>query len=243
MGLRVKNWTKFQHYKDRCPPWIKLATDTFQNYDFSRLSDGSKLLAICCWTIASRSKDGSVPDDFVYIKAVGCLGDMVKEKHLAELISKGFLERSNLLASCGQNACSETEGETETETEERRGECAEVADDSPPEPAILTFPCSGSGPKEWHLVQSAVDAWADTWPAVAIVPEAKKALAWIYANPKKKKTFSRMPAFLTGWFGRTQDRGGTTNARPGVNGSVPRTKGEATVSALTDWLEAKGEAR
>jgi len=22
--LRVKNWGKFQHYKDRNPPWIKL---------------------------------------------------------------------------------------------------------------------------------------------------------------------------------------------------------------------------
>ena len=41
--LKIKDWDKFQHYKDRNPPWIKLSTDTFQNYDFSRLQDASKL--------------------------------------------------------------------------------------------------------------------------------------------------------------------------------------------------------
>jgi hypothetical protein len=112
--LRVKNWSKYQHYKDRCPPWIKLATDTFQNYEFSRLQDASKLLAICIWTIASRSKDGSVPHDFEFIKGIGRLGSTVRQEHLKELINQGFVEVcSEVLADCKQSACSETEGETE----------------------------------------------------------------------------------------------------------------------------------
>lgn len=117
--LRVKNWSRYQHYKDRCPPWIKLATDTFQNYEFSRLQDASKLLAICIWTIASRSKDGSVPNDFAWLKSQGCLGPTVKPEHLKELINQVFLESdSEVLADCKQTACSEGEGEGETE--ERR---------------------------------------------------------------------------------------------------------------------------
>lgn len=110
--LKVKNWRSHQHYKDRNPPWIKIETNTFSNYDFSRLQDASKLLAVCIWTIAARTNDGTLPDDFEYIKKQCCLGQLVKEEHLKELITQGFIERdSTALAECKQSAC--LEGETE----------------------------------------------------------------------------------------------------------------------------------
>lgn len=119
--LKIKKWEEFQHYKDRNPPWIKLATDLFQDYDFSRLQDASKLLAVCIWTLGSRSKDGTIPYDFDYIKSQSCLGSTIKPEHLQELINKGFLiDASNMLAECLQDASPETEGEAyrkETETE------------------------------------------------------------------------------------------------------------------------------
>lgn len=128
--LQVRNWAVFQHYKDRNPPWIKLATDTFQNYEFSRLQDASKLLAVCIWTLAARSKDGSVPDDFAYIKSQGCLGELVTEENMQELISSGFLVKaSKSLAERKQTACPETEGEGETEKREKK---KNVGEKSPP---------------------------------------------------------------------------------------------------------------
>lgn len=116
--LSVPNWEKFQHYKDRNPPWIKLNTDTFTEYDFGCLQDASKLLAICIWTLASRYRDpklGVVPADLEYIKKQCNLGNGVKLEHLQELVNKGFLiDASNALASCKQSASPETETETET---------------------------------------------------------------------------------------------------------------------------------
>lgn len=107
--LQVKDWASFQHYKDRNPPWIKLQTDTFQNYDFSCLQSASKLLAICIWTLASRSKEGFVPHNFDYIKRWGQLGNDITEKHLKELIDKGYLvDVANPLADCKQGARPET---------------------------------------------------------------------------------------------------------------------------------------
>ena len=121
--LKIKNWDKYQHYKDRCPPWIKLDTGTFQNYDFARLQDASKLLAICIWTLAARSKEGEVPPDFEWIKSQCGLGSFVNIDNLKELINKGFIiDASNALASCLQDASPETETETETETEEEEEE-------------------------------------------------------------------------------------------------------------------------
>lgn len=110
--LRVKDWEKFQHYKDRNPPWIKLDTQTFSNYDFQRLQDASKLLAVCIWTLASRYKDpklGLVPNDLEYIKRQCNLGDFVKVQHLKELINQGYIiDDSEVLADCKQDAIPET---------------------------------------------------------------------------------------------------------------------------------------
>src|SRR5690606_19747530 len=34
--LTVKNFERFQHYKDRNPPWIKLYNDLLDDYEFGR---------------------------------------------------------------------------------------------------------------------------------------------------------------------------------------------------------------
>lgn len=122
----IKNWKKFQHYKDRNPPWIKLATDTFQDYEFSKMSDASKLLAVCIWTLASRSMDGKVPYDLVWI-VQQCNLKTITDNDLKELINSGFIyvfsDASEVLADRKQTACPETEAyrkEAETETEAER---------------------------------------------------------------------------------------------------------------------------
>ena len=115
--ISVKNWRKFQHYKNRNPPWIKLATSTFQDYEFSCLQDASKLLAFCIWTLAARFEDGELPADLDYIKAqTGVTIPTLENLH--DLENNGFIViASNLLAGCKQNRPSERETETELEGE------------------------------------------------------------------------------------------------------------------------------
>jgi hypothetical protein len=119
--FKIKDWDNLQHYKDRNPPWIKLETDFFQDYEYSRLQDASKLLLLASRTLASRyrfPKEGLIPADFEYIKNQCCLGDIIKIDHLKELIDKGFIiDASNMLAKCLQLASPETERETEREAE------------------------------------------------------------------------------------------------------------------------------
>lgn len=125
--FRVRNWDKFQHYKDRNPPWIKLHTELLDNYDFSRLQDASKLLALCIWLLAARS-DNEIPADPEWIQR-RC--NLKTKPDLEPLFSANFIEwiqplteseqnASNTLAGCKQDACSETE------ERQRRGE-AEVS--------------------------------------------------------------------------------------------------------------------
>ena len=53
--FRVKNFERFQHYKDRSPPWIKLYNDLLDDYAFTCLQDASKLHQILIWLVASRT--------------------------------------------------------------------------------------------------------------------------------------------------------------------------------------------
>lgn len=133
--LVVKNWSKFQHYKDRNPPWIKLYTDTFQRRDFNRLPDDSKLLAICIWTLAAREAScyrGSIPLDLDWIKMQCGLGPLITNTSLQVLISNGFIDcDSEVLADCKQDAIQE-----ERRGEKRRGEKKEK---TPPADLSLIF--------------------------------------------------------------------------------------------------------
>lgn len=112
--LKIKNWENFQHYKDRCPPWIKLHRDLLRNYDFLCLQDASKLHLMLIWLLASQM-DNRIPADSEFIKKqIGVTDDI----DFKELINKGFLiDDSDTLATCKQSAMLETEAETETKTE------------------------------------------------------------------------------------------------------------------------------
>lgn len=47
---RIKNWKKFQHYKDRRPPWIKLYTELLDDaHGYLPLSDRAKVTLFHCW--------------------------------------------------------------------------------------------------------------------------------------------------------------------------------------------------
>ena len=132
MVYKVKNWTEFQHYRDRNPPWIKLHFSLLASEDWVTLDDASRVLAVACMLIASRN-NGEVPNNPDYMRRVAYLNSTPNFK---PLIDCGFLEcASNMLADASAmladasnlqaNARPETETETETETE---GEAEEKRD-------------------------------------------------------------------------------------------------------------------
>lgn len=111
--FQVKNFERFQHYKDRNPPWIKLYNELLDDYDFGRLQDASKMHLIAIWLLASRS-DNRIPYDSEWVSRRINATDPVD---LDTLVKAGFIEIeqdcSNSLAECRQDARPEREGETE----------------------------------------------------------------------------------------------------------------------------------
>jgi hypothetical protein len=121
MNLKPKNWDKFQHYKDRCPPWIKLHRDLLNDKEFMRLPLASKALAPLLWLLASESKDGCFQADSDELEFRLRIASKDIDAGLKPLIDKGFFViASGVLAESLQVAIPERETEREGETEERQ---------------------------------------------------------------------------------------------------------------------------
>ena len=134
--LAVRNWEKFQHYKDRSPPWIKLHRTLLDDYEFSALPDDTKAHLMLIWVLASQLS-GRVPAEPKFLAAkIGAN----KPPNLKLLIDQGFLiqeqDASNTLAECKQDA-SEPLAFARSR-EERRGE----AEESAPARATIAEPTS-----------------------------------------------------------------------------------------------------
>jgi hypothetical protein len=118
MLLIPKNWDKFQHYKDRCPPWIKLHRDLLNDRIFASLPIASKAIAPLLWLLASESKDGIFDAAIEELAFRLHIASKDIEAGLKPLIDKGFfLDASTMLAPCLQVAIPERETEREGETE------------------------------------------------------------------------------------------------------------------------------
>lgn len=94
-------------------------------------------------------------------------------------------------------------------------------------PAALTFPVVGRGLKSWDLSEDQVAAWQTCYPGIDVLSESLKALAWVQANPERRKTARGMSAFLVNWLNRATNRG--------QGGSGPR----AAIAAVQDFRRTR----
>jgi len=93
MFYKIKNWGNFQHYKDRCPPWIKLHHSLLTSEAWVMCNDASRALAIACMFLASRNEanDGTFNGDPAYVQRFGYLNS---EPDFTQLIQYGFIQLS-----------------------------------------------------------------------------------------------------------------------------------------------------
>lgn len=158
MSLRVKNWSKFQHYKDRCPPWIKLHREVMNDMAFMALTLEQRAVLMFVWVLAAEG-DGEVPDD----PKVIAWRLRVPTVDLESLVSAGFLERTLADAS----RCSpETERETEEsrDREEAEQNASEVSQSVVSEQAVGPRE-SPEKPPEWSADEK-VEYTQAVWQAV-----------------------------------------------------------------------------
>jgi hypothetical protein len=133
-----------------------------------------------------------------------------------------------------KSVCSETQERPEPPPSEppRLVLIPELAD----ERVLMSFPVDGRQGKrngcgrEWPLTQRQVDEWAECYRTLDIIDECHRALAWVRANPKNRKTYDGMPAFLNRWFAKSVNM--RRGESPVISGSQKTAGNKAAIEAF-----------
>src|SRR5712664_3543692 len=96
----VKNFGKFQHYKDRAPPWIKLYNELLDDYEFGLLPDATKMHLVAIWLLASRSEN-KIPSDPEWVSR---RINATEKVNLSLLAERGFILLDQELHTSEQDA-------------------------------------------------------------------------------------------------------------------------------------------
>ncbi len=116
--MKIKNWRKFQHFKDRKPPWIKLHREILEQRDINMISDCSFRVLVGIWLLASEdpAMEGNIPD----VDDIAFRLRLEKSKVIKSLQElENFVEHDdiNVISSRYQSDSLETETEEEKEAE------------------------------------------------------------------------------------------------------------------------------
>jgi len=181
-NLAIKNWQKFQHYKDRNPTWIKLHRSLIDDRNYFLLSaEGAKLLPLL-WILSSEN-NGLLPDIGQLTfrlrtseeKLIIILSELVKYEYLVAVsndtdnkisLYQNDTEQNNVDTDLKLSCSLETEKETEKEKnkekinkKENRQSKINYSDEF--EIFWMTFPQNtGSKSETWRSYQKAVDGGA-----------------------------------------------------------------------------------
>lgn len=125
--IEIVGWDRFQHYKDRWPPWIKAYTDLLANDDYLRLSGHRRAVLHGLW-LAYAMSHGKVTDNTAILSRR--LSLKVTMRDLRALETAGFIAlpsqkhpdpASSPLAKRSTNASPHALARGEAEAEDLRG--------------------------------------------------------------------------------------------------------------------------
>jgi hypothetical protein len=113
--MKIRNWSKFQHFKDRKPPWVKLYRDVLDDMEWYELDPLASKVLVMCWLIASED-EGRLPNTKTLAFRL-----RMTEKQTLDCLNKlsHWLEQDDidLISDQYQTDSLETERETETKKE------------------------------------------------------------------------------------------------------------------------------
>lgn len=61
---------------------------------------------------------------------------------------------------------------------------------------------------QYNVPVSKMETWTEAYPAVDVRQELRKMIAWLEANPQRRKTRRGIDRFICTWLSREQDKGG-----------------------------------
>lgn len=170
ISLVPHNWNKFQHYKARRPPWIKLHRELLDDFKWHSLPLASKALAPMLWLLASEHEQGLIMGDEVEIAFRLRVSREELETAINSLKEAGLFDDASITLAGRLHLAPESRSESESETEDRdRGRRKRGA--STPDGALALAKNEkpkGTTREEWERRVAAYDphdyqTWKATW--------------------------------------------------------------------------------
>ena len=162
--MKIKNWAKFQHFKDRKPPWVKLYRDILDDVEWFELEPKLAKILVMLWLIASEEQNGELPDSK---KLAFRLRLTEKEINTAIIGLSHWLEQSDIdaISLRYQDDLPETETETETKREtEKKERATRLQDNWQPSDDMIKFCVTERPDLNWQAV---ANGFRDYWISVA----------------------------------------------------------------------------
>jgi hypothetical protein len=137
--LRVRNWEKFQHYKNRRPPWVRYHVELLDDYELLSLPYATQLLYDRLLLLAART-DNNIPHDPQRIGGQLNIEPATVQESIETLITHGFLSVAENKRSASRVLARKRQGRTtEAETEAEDSDSSDAEAD-PEKPADISDP-------------------------------------------------------------------------------------------------------
>jgi len=121
--------------------------------------------------------------------------------------------------------CGEKEREQEKEKEkEKKTSCSEpkkTGSELNVKPSVISIPLVGkiNDSQEFDILQSMIDDWAASYPAVNVVQELHNIRQWNIANPTRRKTKAGILRHINSWLADKQNKGGSIRGSENARGA------------------------
>lgn len=197
---KVKGWEKFQRFKNRRPPWIRLYRSVIDDPDIFNLSAPAFRFLIFLWLMASEdeTKQGIIPPNHKIAFRLRTSCDQVQK--LLSQVDPMLIPCWDHVACPDNSDNSETDNSDNSETES----CAEPPTASAPDPVVVSIPATGKI-KEVHITKSKLAEYEATYPGINVLAELRKCRQWNIDNPSRRKTASGMWRHVNTWLSKAQN--------------------------------------
>lgn len=196
--LRPRNWSKFQHYRKRNPPWVKLHRAFLDDYEISKLPLECQGFLTKLWLIASEYPDGAFDASAARIAHRTRIPEEAVEPLLQPLLD------AKLLEECEPGIDAERKASAPAVCEPPHAASRKGTQDSW---------CSlRQGDTAYECCDAEVAALKRAFPRADLALQFDKMRAWLqqHATPEVKD----FPRFISNWLSR--DGEATSAASAGV---------------------------
>lgn len=182
----IKDWGKFQHFKDRKPLWIKLYRDILDDHEWFNISGDDAKILVMLWLIASEY-DGNLPN-MQKLSFRMRMGEKDLHDAIVRLSHWVYQVDNSRISSCYQVDSAEQEkSREETEKRQRRVDGARDPLPVPDPPSILDKSYHAAFTKEaTRLRKKLPNASEKKISDMAMDDLKKRGMAAAKARPKSK---------------------------------------------------------